>query len=842
MKELSYSHRRLVLVLMVVTGSVVWGVPNGSEVVGAATPGSLTDDTADPGEDVLVNASGAERDKQRPRRFVDADTDSETPVAVFVGETLNVSSVKLNNRSDTIGTGDVTLRDVDEAGAITESINGSSADFTDVEPGAYSADDNASAELLVQQPRISELSLFESKKENNEIVSGRIDGSSTVFLNAEWNFDQADKLELTVRDESGLDVREEVVRPAESESASGVVNATVAEGNVAESGQDVALNFSEVPAGEYVISASGSEFGPTASVTVTLVRDPLSMSFESETVIQGDVAVANISGLPGGTTYLRIDETELRTDVSEITRQDGDVNVTNETASALFYGSAVTAAVGGESLGIPDGEEASDDLIAVIDLGDDGDARVGVRTTYLRASQEVDVTLATPSQSASGSLADRIRTGETVTMATLNVSRRALTVQSAPNSVVTTAEFTITGTAVGVDRVAVYVRQDDGWHPVDEVAGDNVVPVSNGTFRFEGAADGRFSLPDSYLLGLVSVDEVEQARGQPIGVVPVIRKPVWTDFETRTSFALHTEPGGLSAYLTSESLVVDDEVEDQIRLRGAASGQGDTLRLYLIGPRGTLYADDVTGRSVDVANESVDYTFGTSLTREGTYHVLLVGRGRDGSFAPDELALRPVGAERRTAAQKREILTDVYSTPGSDDKLVWMSFEGVDPMIRIDPIGQRDRVPPTTVTISGVTNRGERHQIFITVFDSNGTVAAATNGQINATASTWSGSVNFSELEPGTYTVVAEGPDVETQREIQLVAPEMPAQRAAPEGAGETPAEPDSAEGEQADQETTSEPMVPSLGFVSSIPLVLVIFGVAILVSLGLLLRFRGDG
>jgi hypothetical protein len=96
------------------------------------------------------------------------------------------------------------LRAIDDRSTAT--VEGENADFAGIATGLYSADENDSAELLVRRPTINGLSLYETKDEEDELVNGTISGDTTLYLNPEWNFDDADALELTITDPDGLEV------------------------------------------------------------------------------------------------------------------------------------------------------------------------------------------------------------------------------------------------------------------------------------------------------------------------------------------------------------------------------------------------------------------------------------------------------------------------------------------------------------------------------------------------------------------------------------------------------------------------------------------------------------
>jgi hypothetical protein len=199
---------------------------------------------------LLVAATGASVAVSDPR---DAPSNTDPPVRVYVSETLDISDAELTG-GGTVGTDQTTF--VSVGGDEVFTVNPESADFDDVEPGSYDADsdDDDRADLLVVQPRITE---FDVRNERGVDIAGdTVDANDfeEVRLTVEYNFAEADYLEVTVETPDGLDLA----------------------GNrrITTSGGQLTIDTSGADPGTYRISVEGSNVeAGSASTTVTVAGE-----------------------------------------------------------------------------------------------------------------------------------------------------------------------------------------------------------------------------------------------------------------------------------------------------------------------------------------------------------------------------------------------------------------------------------------------------------------------------------------------------------------------------------------------------------------------------------------
>jgi len=184
---------------------------------------------------LVAAVTGASVAVDEPRNTPD---DTTPPVRVYVSESLDISNVELTG-GGTVGTDRTTFVSVSGDGVFT--VEPENADFGGIEPGSYDADsdDDDRAELVVVQPRITE---FEVRNERGVDVAGdTVDASDfeEVAITAEYNFDDADRLDVTVDAPDGVDLA----------------------GNrrITESGGSVTVDTSGAAPGTYRIAVEGSD-------------------------------------------------------------------------------------------------------------------------------------------------------------------------------------------------------------------------------------------------------------------------------------------------------------------------------------------------------------------------------------------------------------------------------------------------------------------------------------------------------------------------------------------------------------------------------------------------------
>jgi PGF-CTERM protein len=175
--------------------------------------------------------------------------DTRPPVRVYVGETLNISSAQLTG-DGTVGTNETTFVAVGDGPSFT--VEPTSANFSGVQPGAYHAgnDTDIRADLQVVRPRVERL---EVRGEDQQTVTddpADPDDLGRVYIRAGFNFDDADRLDVTV------------VGPLGTE---------VGDGSIATSGERTVVELGEPTPGMYTVTVAGSELDAgnrTATVRV----------------------------------------------------------------------------------------------------------------------------------------------------------------------------------------------------------------------------------------------------------------------------------------------------------------------------------------------------------------------------------------------------------------------------------------------------------------------------------------------------------------------------------------------------------------------------------------------
>lgn len=328
---------------------------------------------------------------------------------VYLGEELNVTQLGLSG-GGTVGSGSVTFVGVagDAEGTI-ETDDAASVDLSNWATGTYDADDDGQAELSVARPRVTDVALELDNGAN--VTNGRAPTDEQVTLTAEFSFDEADGLDVEVVDPDGLDV------------APSVASATAIDSN----GGSVTLDFSDAEPGRYVITVEARNLDASRSVTLDVGTARLRLTLDRGTVVQGEEVRATVSGDPGERYVLRIPVNDL----------DG-LSATDAAAEQVF---GTTDTVTGR-LGSP----AQDVVYATLELDDDGEASVLIRSEALLAGNTADLDLGrgtNPSASTvlAGSL--RVEAPATTTTATPTTTTTEPPTTTAP----TTTEPSTTTTA-----------------------------------------------------------------------------------------------------------------------------------------------------------------------------------------------------------------------------------------------------------------------------------------------------------------------------------------------------------------------------------------------------------
>jgi PGF-CTERM protein len=188
----------------------------------------------------------------------DQPADTSPLVRVFVDETLDVSAVELTG-GGTVGTGSVTLvGDAGDADGEVRTIDDpTDADFGGFATGTYfvSGDSDERPEFVVTEPQVTDV-VIENQNGAN-VTNGWEPTGESLTVTARYNFAEADRLDLTVRDPDGL----------------GVTASVASSDRITTDGGTVQLDLSEQDEGTFRIILEGSDLDDARQV-VTVRTGP----------------------------------------------------------------------------------------------------------------------------------------------------------------------------------------------------------------------------------------------------------------------------------------------------------------------------------------------------------------------------------------------------------------------------------------------------------------------------------------------------------------------------------------------------------------------------------------
>ena len=204
---------------------------------------------------VLLVVSGVAVGVSIPR---DSPENTDPPVRVFVGETLDVSDVELTG-GGTVGSDAVTLVGVagDADGSAERLDDPTDADFGGFATGGYDvrADGDDRIDFSVVEPRVTSVVIRNQNGAN--VTNGWEPTGASLTVTAEYNFAEADRLDLTVESPDGLDV----------------TGAVASDDRITANGDSVELDLSDEAEGTFRITVEGSDLDD-ASRTVTVRTGP----------------------------------------------------------------------------------------------------------------------------------------------------------------------------------------------------------------------------------------------------------------------------------------------------------------------------------------------------------------------------------------------------------------------------------------------------------------------------------------------------------------------------------------------------------------------------------------
>jgi major cell surface glycoprotein (TIGR04216 family) len=183
--------------------------------------------------------------------------------------------------------------------------------------GGYN--DGAGFSVTVQEPRVTTLEVQNNGE--NDVSGGILESDqddASVFV--EYNYEEAENIELTVEDEDGVDVTGEAIDSGEVDNKN--ADSATPSGSAPDGSVRFELNPSNLDEGEYTFSVAGVEDldsgEATQSVTTTISADQTaSLSLSEDEAVQGSDTTFTVENSPEGEFHpVVIDESEFRDGVS----------------------------------------------------------------------------------------------------------------------------------------------------------------------------------------------------------------------------------------------------------------------------------------------------------------------------------------------------------------------------------------------------------------------------------------------------------------------------------------------------------------------------------------------
>ncbi|WP_251342741.1 HVO_2072 family ArtA-dependent S-layer glycoprotein [Haloplanus halophilus] len=661
--------------------------------------------------------------------------------------------------------------------------------------------------VVVTTPRVTSLEVLNTNGEDiagGSVGEGQSDqsGAGQLTVVGAWNYEEAEDLELTVEDDSGLDVTGDVnndaVKSAPQDTGVDVNGLDIAPSEV---GWDVDL--SDTGTGTYTISLAGSDdlgFGEASqstTITVTGDDDP-SLQVDEDDIVRGEDVRFEIQGSDAGDEHtVLISSDDFRDGVSptnaqKIFRQVGDtgqVGVVNNSGNTA----------------VPRGTTPSGTIeyaYANVTIDDGTGLGVGqIETQYLDDS-DVDIYLYEQGYLVPFQLGTTTTEDNQVDDQSIAIEQGDLSIESPGNTYVVGSEVDVNGTASeGIDEVAFYVRRQNEYQLLDIDGSATLTVDADGTFEEEDVVlsegnepgNNELSQPGTYRLGVVDAGGIGATPPQTIST---------SNFNTNTSTQKSLRVLDTELQASFKTVGGQVAVEDNsVNVSGTAFGSQQAYIVF-VGERGntafhTVSVDD--DNSFDEDDLTVSTSSGGSGLAEGevSAHVLIPGRDDnfgDGSFGTGATTFSGFVEDLDndnsglTGQQVRSrILDQTTEEVASDDRMVTTRFRYADAQTTINtvypegmeasgvnPVGVDD----TLVAEGGTNLRPDDNSITVELLTQDGDSVALTTTEEWSFDGTWMVSMELEDVQTGSYILEADDSyntdivDVEIVQNVQTATPE----------------------------------------------------------------------
>jgi major cell surface glycoprotein (TIGR04216 family) len=705
--------------------------------------------------------------------------------------------------------------------------------------GVYSNDGTSgTASVTVDQPRIT---TFDVNNQNGEDISGGSIGKVNANLTVvgEYNFNAAEDLEITVSEEGGLEVTDDVVTSSTTANSAGEVTYDV--------------DLTDESAGTYTIELAGSDsldFGSAAQSTTVEVtaQDNVGVDLGSDTATQGDNLRYEVTGSVAGNYHLvQISGSDFRPgqsleDYGSIFRNVGDVS---ESGLITTDPNGDTVLHSGDAE-IPTAQAAQNagyevqGAYAIVQIDDDTGLGVGsINTQYLdTVSTTVDVSdelvvdangdvqdvdgndyVFDNDANTGGAVGEEpfvaINGDESTDDTDFDVEEGTVSLESPGNTYVVGSEVDVNGTApTGMDNVAIYARDEGGFELV-EIDGELDLAVdADGTFEetdvtlSTGNQPGNdiLSLPGSYRFGVIDASDADTDNdGSPDAELDT------QEFNQGTSSQTSIRTIGTSLDAQFPSLIrgqISDDDGD-VTVNGSAPGSSEVL-FIAVGPRGNVFTQQISVDSDQTFDEE-DIALGGINKGAVSLHVYSVGRDDrpgDGALPNDQNAnlddfegfVNGLEGQSLTGDQVRSsILSETVEDSASDDQLVNQNARLVDTQSNIQNVyqegNQASGINPVavgeTLIVEGQTNlQPDDNTVTVELGNEDTTVGLAATEEWGEDGQ-FSVEIDTTDAATGTYTLEVDDGQNTVTEEVELVE-EVSTPTPTPTEADDTPTATDS--------------------------------------------------
>ena len=645
------------------------------------------------------------------------------------------------------------------------------------ETGRYESDDGEIT-ARVLSPRVSRFNLYNRNGVRLSADSG-VRSNSPLLVEAEWNFVEAEDLELAVTDSEGVEITREVLTTNPTGAQADLLPSGFSEsflnrvvqgsGSTGYSSAYWLIDPDELPSGRNELRVRGVEDldfdRATESMTVSVgSRDTPSLSFDTTTVSQGERVRYTVRGGESGNYYavaVRTRDTRGTSNPNDVFRYVGDT----------------------QEVGTTDGY-----AYAVVRISNRGTAIGSIDSTHLERGS-VSVRLFGAGSSV-GDARDSIGGREADTRS-VEVERSELRHNLASGTYVTGQSIDVSGTASpGVDRIAMYVRHRGDWEILPLNGRDTTTVRSDGTWIARNVVlseedyGGRlFRLPGTYSVAVVDAAELSSPPPRTIST---------SEFGRLTSSRTTTRVNEPTFVANIRSYGGEVARGDRVGFTAISRGSRDVV-VGFVGSR-NVRAEVVRTTRGDTIDTNIDI----GEMQRGEVTAFAISPGRDGNFGngratdaegnavsvttPSEFRdfVRSFDRDGRTRSQKIDrIRADSVERAGSDDLIRTTTFRITDARTTVRDIvpgeqpGLTGIVPieqGESVLVRGTTNRNPE-DTDITVEVTEGPDAPEFNVvRIRDWSGTrWSATFTTSGVSTGTYTVEADDGTSTDRRSFTVV-------------------------------------------------------------------------